>query len=466
MLAFLNRGKKGASAGKSKASSRRETRGASRKSGVSGSAGSSGAPTDLISPKVLVIVSVFLLVILGLLMIYSASSIVALKKFDDPAHYLKRQAIYAAIGVIALIVLAKIPYRVYGTYAVWAIWIVTVLLLLYTIAKGLDAKGASRWISIFGVFSLQPSEFAKITILLLAANLLNRYRDGDFDFSQFMVFLGLGVVFPLILVMLQPDLGTTIIIVTTVIIMLYLGGMPARYIGYMLIAMAVLVAFAILLKPYRLRRLITVFNPWADPMGNGYQPIQGMYAFGSGGLFGVGLGNSRQKFLYLPEAHTDFIYAIIGEELGLIGTLFVLALFIVLIYAGIRITAECPDFIGRMIGGGVTSIIAVQAIINIMCVIGFFPVTGKPLPFLSYGGSSIITSLMLIGLLLAVANQKPQRSQADIRRDSLTVISMDEGPRSSSRPRAKQRGGKSRRTQGRAGRAQGRVQGRTAHAQR
>lgn len=415
-------GGSGGSGGGKKPSNRRSSRsgGSERSLGALAS-----VPAQIMVPRLMVICTVALLVGIGLLMIYSSSSIVALKKFGDPEHYLKNQAIYVAIGLICLIVVSRIPYQIYRSLAIWFFWALTVALLLWTIAKGLDAKGASRWIAL-GPFSLQPSEFAKIVLLLLTANLIARYRDGEYDLRSFLMIMGLGVVFPVALIFIQPDLGTTIIVLSTVIMMLYLSGMPVRYILYGLGALAVLGALAILLKPYRMRRFLTVWNPWADPMGAGYQPIQGMYAFGSGGLFGVGLGNSRQKFLYLPEAHTDFIYAIIGEELGLIGTIAVLLLFVILVYAGLRIAAGSRDFLGKLIAGGVTGVIGVQAVINMLCVVGFFPVTGKPLPFLSYGGSSIITSLILAGLLLSVSRQSSAPTEADRRRDSLRVLTMDD----------------------------------------
>lgn len=375
-------------------------------------------PREVMIPRLMVIISVALLCIIGILMIYSASSILSLEKFGSSTHYVLNQVKFGIIGVILALIISRTPYEVYKSSWVWVFWGITTILLIYTSVKGIAGKGAERWVSVFG-FTMQPSEFAKITVSLLTAQILTRFARHEIDFRNLVVLLFVAVFLPLIMILAQPDLGTTIIVTSTVVAMAYLTGLPLRYLVYVGVVMVALVLILILIEPYRLTRLMTLFNPWKDPQGDGYQIIQGLYAFGSGGLFGTGIGNSRQKFLYLPEAHTDFIFAIIGEELGLIGTLVVLALFFCLIYGGLRITSQAPDMIGQLLAGSMTVLLGVQSLINLMCVLAFIPVTGKPLPFLSYGGSSIITSLAIVGVLISVS----RASATDVKGSSNTTRS-------------------------------------------
>ncbi|MDO5044780.1 MAG: putative lipid II flippase FtsW [Coriobacteriia bacterium] len=384
-------------------------------------AGARTTPAELMRPRLILLMSTFVLVLLGILMIYSASSITALKEFNDPMHYLIDQSKFALIGIIAMLVASMIPYRMWATPAVWIVWLITTGLLIYTIAKGLVGGGAQRWVSVFG-YTLQPTEFAKITSLLLMANILERYRKNKLGSQEFLILIALGVGLPLLLIFLQPDLGSTLIVLTTLLVLIYFAGFPIQYIITPIILGGIFTVVAIVSSEYRLSRFISAFNPWIDPDGGGYQVIQGYYAFAAGGLSGVGLGNSRQKFFYLPEAHTDFIFAIIGEELGLLGTLFVIILFGLFIYSCIVIALQSNDFLGKMIVAGISSMIAIQAIINIFCVIGFFPVTGKPLPFLSYGGSSLISSLSMVGLILSVSRNTELSPEAHRRRESFELI--------------------------------------------
>lgn len=390
-------------------------------------------PQEIWVPRVLLIFSVIFLCCIGLVMIYSASSIVALSKFNTPSYYFKRQAVFLAMGALGALVAARVNYQKLSLALVWLAWVITLGALVAVFVAGQSDKGAERWLLIFGV-TFQPSEFAKLTILLLLCHLMARFHSGHLSVRGFLGASLICLVFPLILILAQPDLGTTLIILATLLCLLWLGGIPLRVLIVLFLAVGVLATFFVVTSEFRMRRLVTAFDPWLDPQGAGYQQIQGIYALASGGLFGLGLGDSRQKF-YLPEAHTDFIFTIIGEELGLIGTLIVIGLFVVLVYAGLQIARKAPDLLGKLIAAGCTSSLAIQAGINLLSVLGAMPVTGKPLPFLSYGGSSIITSLLLVGLIINVSRVSGQLSQhgasakeqrkalrADKRRASFTLI--------------------------------------------
>ena len=278
----------------------------------------------------------------------------------------------------------------------------SIALLVLTYGYGVVRGGARRWIPL-GFTQLQPSELTKIACVLVAAALAVEWQRGRLDTSEYLKKLGIYVGVPAVLIVFQPDLGTAILMAVGVGIVLFLGGIELRWVG---LAGALIVAFgvfAVAIAPYRLARVTTAFNPWDDAQGKGYQAVQALLAFGTGGIKGVGLGLSRQKFFYLPEAHTDFIFAIIGEEAGLIGTLAVVAAFVVLLYAGIRIATGARDPFGRLVAGALTGMLAFQAALNMAAVTGIFPVTGKPLPFISYGGSSMLVTLVCVGLILSVS---------------------------------------------------------------
>jgi cell division protein FtsW len=362
-----------------------------------------GVPARFMRPRIVLVVVTFVLVAFGLLMIYSASSIKAQSSQGDAAYYLKRQLLFVLVGLAGAVLLARTDYHVWYKKALRIIWVVTLALLALTALMGIGSHGATRWISI-GPINLQPSEFAKITIVLTGANLCESYfDDGAIDFRQFLINGAIGVGIPLVLVLAQPDKGSTLIAAATLLVMLYLSGVSGKTI--LLILGICLAAFFVysMKDEYSRKRFLTSLDPWSDPYGDGYQLIQGFYAFGTGGLFGVGIGMSKQKYSYLPEAHNDFIFAIIGEECGLVGCLAVIAAFVIFVYAGIQICKYAPDLAGRLIACGCTSLIAIQFFVNVLGVIGITPLTGKPLPFLSYGGSSIISCLMLVGLIVSVS---------------------------------------------------------------
>ena len=396
----------------------------------------SNAAPDVIGPRLIMLLCVLGLTLLGFVMIYSASSISAMSEDISTASYLIDQLGFAVVGVIAMFVLWKVvPYRFWEGPAIWVIWGVAVALLLLTAIMGLSALGAQRWLRL-GPISLQPSEFVKIAIVLMAAKLFSEFRMGLADPRTFIVQMIIFIVAPTgFLFATQSDLGTTAIIALGVLGVMWLGEVPLRTI---LIVIGCLVVFALgatVFSSYRGDRFLYL-NPWNDGengYGRGYQIIHSYYAFAEGGIFGTGLGNSREKYLYLPESETDFIYAIIGEELGLIGAVAVIIVWLILLWAGMRIARAATDDFGAMISGALTIMLVFQAFLNIGCVIGVFPTTGKPLPFISSGGSSLIASFMMIGLILSVSEDTGGRSVYEGRRDDLRVVRGGRSERARSR---------------------------------
>ena len=396
----------------------------------------SNAAPDVIGPRLIMLLCVLGLTLLGFVMIYSASSISAMSEDISNASYLIDQLGFAVVGVIAMFVLWKVvPYRFWEGPAIWVIWGVAVALLLLTAIMGLSALGAQRWLRL-GPISLQPSEFVKIAIVLMAAKLFSEFRMGLTDPRTFIVQMIIFIVAPTgFLFATQSDLGTTAIIALGVLGVMWLGEVPLRTI---LIVIGCLVVFALgatVFSSYRGDRFLYL-NPWNDGengYGRGYQIIHSYYAFAEGGIFGTGLGNSREKYLYLPESETDFIYAIIGEELGLIGAVAVIIVWLILLWAGMRIARAATDDFGAMISGALTIMLVFQAFLNIGCVIGVFPTTGKPLPFISSGGSSLIASFMMIGLILSVSEDTGGRSVYEGRRDDLRVVRGGRSERARSR---------------------------------
>ena len=391
-----------------------------------------GVPERFMGPRLVLIAVAVILVGFGLLMVYSASSITALTQEAygfDATYFLKRQAILAALATVVAIVLARVDYHVWSRTLLPIIWIGTLglLVLIMTPVAGSDAYGATRWIRI-GSFTFQPSEFAKLTVILTAANLAQRYfEDRTIEMGPFIGLMVAGCGLPLVLILAQPDKGTTIIVCATLLVMGYLAGVPKRYLVIALGLGAAGFLFLILKDSYSRARVMTMIDPWSDPYGDGYQLIQGFYAFGSGGLLGLGIGFSRQKYFYLPMAHNDFIYAVIGEELGLVGTLGVLLGFAALLWAGLRIARYAPDLSGRLIASGCSVILVVQMLVNVGGVLGIMPLTGKPIPFLSYGGSSIISSIMIVGLIVSVSRGSTLPStEYDERRGTWRVADEDD----------------------------------------
>lgn len=372
-------------------------------------------------PRILLLLSALALLLLGFVMVYSASSIVALSEGESTESYFIKQVAYAVVGIVGCLIIWKfIPVRWWQGPFIWVVWGLGVVLLIATALVGDAAFGAQRW-----VFGLQPSEFTKIVFLIMAAKLLNEYRIGQLTFgnmvAQAFIFIALPI--GLFLLVLQSDLGTTMICLVGIFIVMWLGEVPLKVMAVIALAGVALVLLASTVG-YRQDRFAFI-DPWNDGkegLGSGYQLIHSFYAFAEGGLFGVGLGNSREKFLYLPMSETDFIYAIIGEELGLIGAFSVVILFLVFLYAGMRIARSSPDNFSSMVAGGLTAMLVFQAFLNIGCVVGLLPTTGKPLPFISSGGSSLIASLFMLGVILSVSQASGGPSIYEQRRDDLRIL--------------------------------------------
>jgi cell division protein FtsW len=340
------------------------------------------------------------LVAFGLVMVYSASSARAMLAAGDPAYFLKRQAVNAVVGLAVLVVLSRLDLRVPRRLA-GPLLATSVALLVAVLVVGISVKGARRWIGV-GVFEFQPSELAKLALALWVAALLAS-RPPARSLADVMRPVGLVAAVVCALVLIEPDLGTAIAIAIMVAAMLVVAGTPLRVLagGGALAVVAVLAA--IWIEPYRRARLLSFLDPWSDAEGAGFQTVQAMIALGSGGLFGVGLGESVQKANYLPEASTDMIFAIVGEELGLVGAAAVIAAFAAFGYAGFNVALRTADPFKKCLAAGLTSLVCGQAAVNLCAVLGLAPLTGIPLPFVSYGGSSLVVALGSVGLLLNIA---------------------------------------------------------------
>jgi cell division protein FtsW len=351
------------------------------------------------------------LVAFGLVMVYSASSARGLIASDDPAYYLKRQALYALVGLVALVLLSRTDFRklrhVGGPMLASAFF-----LLIAVLVVGTSVNGAKRWIPL-GAFSLQPSELAKLGLALWLGARLAR-KPAPRSLGELAKPVGLVVCLLSGLIVLEPDLGTAIAIAIMVAAMLVVSGTPLRVLAASGgLGLSVLM-LAIWFEPYRRARLFSFIDPWSDPQNAGFQTVQAMIALGSGGFFGVGLGESVQKIYYLPEASTDMIFAIIGEELGLVGAMGVMGAFVLLGYAGFNVALRCRDPFGKRLAAGLTALLCGQAAVNLCAVMGIAPLTGIPLPFVSYGGSSLIVALAAVGILLNIAQNHAVEAVAQV----------------------------------------------------
>lgn len=342
---------------------------------------------------------------IGLVMVHSASTVLSAKKFDDPFFYAKRQLMWAGLGLIAMLLLANFDYHELRKWAPKLV-VAAFLFLAVVLIPGIgQVRGGSRaWLGI-GSFGIQPSEFAKLALILFLAHYLVDGKDRmDSFWKGFIPPLGIAVI-GIGLIMLEPDLGQSVVILGATIILLVAAGARWRHLLVLvwggLMSIGVLIAMA----PYRIDRIIAFLDPWKYPLGKGYQIIQSLYALGSGGLVGLGLGHSQQKFLYLPEPQTDFIFSILGEELGFLGAATVLVLFGLLIWRGFRTALYAPDEFGSLLAAGITGMIAVQVLINVGVVTGSIPATGITLPFISFGGSSLTLMLTGVGILLNISRQ-------------------------------------------------------------
>jgi cell division protein FtsW len=359
----------------------------------------------------LLLIPTALLVGIGLVMVFSASSVAAFSEYGSSFVFFRRQAVYAGAGIVVLMLVAHTPYVVWRRLAVPFLAAAGALLgLVLHSGAGSAAGGSARWIT-FGPVTVQPSEIAKLALVVFAAAVLARKAHLLDDPLHVLLPLVPVTAVVCLLVMKQPDLGTTLILAASVFVLLFVAGVRLRYLAAGAVAGIGIGWILIMSAAYRRARFLSFLSPWKDPQNAGYHLIQSYIALGSGGLFGVGLGASRQKWMYVPNAHTDFIFSILGEELGLVAAVGVLALFGALLYGGVRVAARAPDAFGRLLAAGIVSWLGLQTVVNLGAVTGLLPITGVPLPLLSYGGSSLVVTLTAIGILINIARAGPPRSR-------------------------------------------------------
>ncbi len=355
------------------------------------------------NPDWLIVMATLAILGIGVVMVYSASAVLAFREMGDWYFYAKRQLFFAILGIIAMYFTMNIDYWVWKKWAKIGLYLCFLLLIIILIpGVGLTRGGATSWLGV-GAFSIQPSEFMKLGIIVFLAKMFSEKQEQITSFKSGLIpplsIVGLAFGF----IMLQPDLGTGTVLVGTSVLMIYTAGAKMKHLLSLMMVGVIGFVGLIAAAPYRIQRILGFLDPWQDPLGTGYQLIQSLYAIGPGGLMGLGLGMSRQKHLYVPEPQTDFIFAILAEELGFIGGATVLLLFTLLMWRGFRTAITAPDLFGSFLAVGIIGMIGIQVIINIGVVTGMFPVTGITLPLLSYGGSSLTITLTAIGILLNVS---------------------------------------------------------------
>jgi cell division protein FtsW len=376
------------------------------------------------------------LVAFGLVMVFSATSGQATLGNGDASYYLRKQGLYALVGVVLLVLARRWNYRALRPLAPTLI-VVSLGALVAVLAIGESVNGAKRWLQ-FGPAVFQPSELAKLALVIWVAAYLSR-RPAPRTLGELIKPIGLVTGVFCALLLAEPDLGTAITVVVMLGGVLVVSGAPARLLataGGLAVAFVLAAAW---FEPYRRARLLSFLNPWDDPQGAGYQTVQAMLGLGSGGIFGVGLGEGVSKNFYLPEAHTDMIFAIVGEELGLVGTTALIAAYAAFAYAGFRVALACKDPFGKRLAAGITTLVCGQALINVAAVMGIAPLTGITLPFVSYGGSSLVVGLAAVGILLNIAGDHGRASRASVpdrrRGNSRTRAARDRSRRSAPRTR-------------------------------
>ncbi|MBL7072380.1 MAG: putative lipid II flippase FtsW [Candidatus Omnitrophica bacterium] len=351
----------------------------------------------------IVLGTVFLLLMIGIVMIYSSSAVYAYSQTGDSMYFVKRHVACLAGGVIAAIVCMSIPIKAIAKNSKWImLFLITLLVLVLIPGIGSEAGGARRWIRFLGI-GIQPSELVKFALVLYLADLTARkkYLMQNFKYGILAPMIVIGVTAALVLI--EPDMGTAVAILVAGVVMLFVSGVKLKHLSYVAVGAIPVVGAAILMEPYRIRRILTFINPWNDAKGAGFQLVQSFIALGSGGFWGAGLGMSRQKLFYLPASHTDFIFSIIGEELGFLGTVGILTLFALFLWFSLRICFKLHDTFASRAVMGISIIIAFEVIVNIGVSTGMLPTKGLPLPFISYGGSSLISHLAACGLILNLA---------------------------------------------------------------
>lgn len=357
---------------------------------------------------IFIVLITIMLCLFGVVMIYSASCFNAKQNFGFSTYFVNKQLIGFLIGLVAMFLMFKLDYHFLLKLYIPAL-IIGILLLIIVLIPGVGVSnyGARRWIG-FGAFSFQASEVSKFCFIVFCAGYMAKNKDKMTTFLGAMPVLCAGLVM-CILIMLEPNMSITICVALVTAVMLLVGGIRLKHIAFLSVPAACAVPLLIILEPYRLKRLFAFIDPWASPQGEGFQLIQSLYALGAGNLFGVGLFNSQQKYAFLPFSESDFIFSIIGEELGFVGALLVLLLFGALIYLGFKVSINSKDRFGCYLGVGITSILAVQVLLNVAVVTGAVPPTGLPLPFISAGSTSLVVFMSAIGVILNINKQSKSR---------------------------------------------------------
>ncbi len=355
------------------------------------------------APDFVLFLTVLSLLSIGVVMVFSASEYSTLIRYNDSFYFFKRQVSWALLGLGAMFITMNYNYWRLKQYALPFLIVAFIALVMVLIPGiGQEVNGARRWIGI-GPIPFAPAELVKLSVIIFTAYGLSRQKDRVKYFSRGVLPYLLILMLTSALIICQPDLGTAVSLAGIILVMIFAAGARLAHLGSICLAGLIAVGLAIYLEPYRMRRFLAFLDPWADPQDTGFHIIQGLYAIGSGGLFGLGLGQSKQKFLYLPENHTDFIFAITAEELGFIGASLVIMLFILFVWRGLKIAVTSQDPFASLLATGITAWVGVQAIINIGVVTGSLPVTGIPLPFLSYGGTSLLITMAGVGILFNIS---------------------------------------------------------------
>jgi cell division protein FtsW len=355
------------------------------------------------TPDIILLLVTLILVTVGTAMIYSSSSIIALEKFKDSQYFLKKQILFVFLGLILMVLMTKIPYTQLKKAAYPGMLLSIILLIFLLIPSvGIKRGGATRWLSVGGI-SFQVTEMLKIAMVVFLAHLLARKASQLKDFGKGILFPLIIISLVILLVLLEPDFGTALIIATILFLMLSIAGSRIKHLLLLMTAFIPVGILLILHKGYRLARLTAFLDPWKDASNTGFQIIQSLLSFGSGGTFGVGIGDGMQKLFYLPEPHTDFILSTIAEESGFIGVTIVITMFALFALRGFMIALKAPDLFGTLLAAGLTMVITLEAVINIAGVMGLIPLKGLVLPFLSYGGTAFIMSMTAVGILLNIS---------------------------------------------------------------
>jgi cell division protein FtsW len=360
-------------------------------------------------PDFLLLLSVVLLACFGMAMIFSASSALSSLKHEDPWYYTSRQVKFACIGLLGMFVMMNIPIRVWKKTAPYLL-LISVVMLIVVMAVGSSMNGARRWI-VVGGFQFQPVEFTKLSLIMYISSLISNKGERIRSFKKGLLPILIVVSFISLLIMKQPDFGAVLMLLFICLTVMIVGGVQMRQLAVLFLAVLPVIIYLAFSQSYRLQRIASFMNPYDDQQGSGYQLIQSIYALAHGGVTGTGFGHGIQKLFYLPEAHTDFIFAVIGEEFGFLGSCLVVFVFFVLVVRGFMAALRSDDPFAIMLGTGIVSMIFIQFMLNLGAVTGLLPITGVPLPFVSYGGSSLILCMASTGIILSISRDNYRRQQ-------------------------------------------------------